>query len=150
MPGSPWAAWGRASTRSITQKNFLLPALCHPAPEICGISASIPPGLTALRISWTMPAVLRPIWPPPRMFWDLVRAMASSPSLPDLYFSCGTEDPIAYKNFKKFRKYAEEAGLKAEFEEVPGFSHEWRFWDRTIQKALCRFLPDEEGHGNKF
>ena len=60
------------------------------------------------------------------------------------------KDPIAYKNFKKLRKYAEEAGLKAEFEEVPGFSHEWRFWDRTIQKALCRFLPDEEGHGNKF
>lgn len=86
----------------------------------------------------------------PQNVWDLVRAMAASPSLPDLYFSCGTEDPIAYKNFKKFRKYAEEAGLKAEFEEVPGFSHEWRFWDRTIQKALCRFLPDEEGHGNKF
>ena len=86
----------------------------------------------------------------PQNVWDMVKEKAGSPALPALYFACGTEDPLIYENFKKFRNYAQQSGLKAEFEEIPGFSHEWRFWDLTIQKALERFLPREQGHGNLF
>ena len=42
-------------------------------------------------------------------------------------------------------------GLKATFEEFDGFTHEWRFWDLTIQKALTFFgLDPEEALGNPF
>ncbi|MBE6127793.1 MAG: hypothetical protein E7185_00810 [Erysipelotrichaceae bacterium] len=63
--------------------------------------------------------------------------------LPEMYFACGDKDPIAYQDFLAFRKYAKENGIPAEFFEIPGFSHEWRFWDLCLQDALARFMPEE-------
>ena len=37
------------------------------------------------------------------------------------------------------KDYAKEIGLKAKFEEFAGFTHEWRFWDKTIQRAMDYF-----------
>ena len=62
--------------------------------------------------------------------------------LPKLYFASGDKDPIAYNDFVTFRKYASEHGIPAEFFEIPGYSHEWRFWDLCVQDALERFVPD--------
>ncbi|MBR3150918.1 MAG: hypothetical protein IKF18_04825 [Erysipelotrichaceae bacterium] len=82
--------------------------------------------------------------------WDKVKESAGSKDLPRFAFSCGDKDFIMYENFKKFRAYAEKVGFAAEFEEVPGYNHEWRFWELGIQKALDFFLPEKGGEGNAF
>ncbi len=86
----------------------------------------------------------------PQNVWDLTKKLAHSSYLPKLYFACGTEDTLMYENFKKFLTYAQEVGLEAEFEEISGYSHEWRFWELCIQKAVNVFLPDKHGEGNLF
>lgn len=75
--------------------------------------------------------------------WRLVDEKASDPDLPMLYFASGTADRL-HPAFVHFRQHAEKIGLKAVFEEIPGYAHEWRFWDLTIQKALDFFgIPDK-------
>ena len=69
--------------------------------------------------------------------------------LPRLMFACG-EDDFLYENFKAFRAHCEETGLPAEWLTLPGYKHEWRFWDLAIQRALTFFgLADETG-GNPY
>ena len=55
-----------------------------------------------------------------------------------------------YRHFQKFRAYAQELGLDAEFIEVEGYDHEWRFWERDIQNAIEKFLPGGGRAGNAF
>ncbi len=83
--------------------------------------------------------------------WDLVKKRVEEKAdLPEMVFACGTSDTLVYKSFKAFEKYANEVGLKADFIEVDGYTHEWRFWDLCIQDCLNRFAPKEENAGNAF
>ena len=70
--------------------------------------------------------------------WRLATEKAGDADLPKLYFASGTVDSL-YPAFVHFRKHAQKIGLKAEFEEIPGYGHEWAFWDLSIQKALDYF-----------
>lgn len=80
----------------------------------------------------------------PLNLWDIITEnMKKGVSMPKMYFACGDKDPIAYKGFLGFRDYAKEIGFDAQFFEIPGYSHEWRFWDLCIQDALARFIPEE-------
>ncbi len=72
--------------------------------------------------------------------WRL--AKEKKDELPEMYFSCGTKDPIAWQNYQKFQKYAEEIGLKAEFFTLEGYSHEWAFWDICIKDAIEKFTKE--------
>ena len=81
--------------------------------------------------------------------WRILDEKAHTGELPRLYFAIGKDD-FLYESFKHFRAHAEEIGLDAEFEEIEGYKHEWRFWDLTIQKALTFFGLDESGAGNPF
>ena len=69
--------------------------------------------------------------------WRLVKEKQQE--LPPLFFSCGTEDPIAYRNYVRFREYADEIGLHCTFLTLEGYSHEWKFWDLCIQDAIRQF-----------
>ena len=60
--------------------------------------------------------------------------------LPKMYFSCGTEDPICYKDYVKFQEFVKENGLEAEFLTLEGYSHEWAFWDICVQNAVEKFV----------
>ncbi len=82
--------------------------------------------------------------------WDRLPKLMEEGILPKLYFCCGTEDTLIWKRYCEFKAYAEKIGLPATFEESEGFTHEWRFWDLFIQKALAFFGLDEEGQGNPF
>ena len=86
----------------------------------------------------------------PQNTWDKTAEVAKREGNPKMYFTCGTNDFVMYKHFVKFRKYAEEVGLDAEFKEVEGYNHEWRFWDLCIQDAIEKFLPGDEKAGNAF
>lgn len=82
--------------------------------------------------------------------WDIAAQKAKSENLPRLYFACGTKDALMYESFKKFRAYAEKINLKAQFTEVDGYSHEWRFWEKCVQDALEKLVPSKEKQGNAF
>ena len=86
----------------------------------------------------------------PQNTWDIARKIAGRGDLPRMVFSCGTDDFVMYRHFKAFRAYAEEIGLKAEFREEPGYNHEWRFWEKEIQRVIELCLPGEEKAGNAF
>ena len=86
----------------------------------------------------------------PQNTWDKTAEVARRTGNPKMYFSCGTADFVMYAHFKAFRSYAREVGLDAEFFEVEGYDHEWRFWDREIRNAIALFLPGGTEGGNAF
>ncbi len=83
----------------------------------------------------------------PQNTWGLAGKLAGDPGAPRMLFTCGTADPIAYRLFCEFRKYAGEIGLNACFEEAEGYSHEWRFWDLSLRRALEFFGLTDGGAG---
>jgi putative tributyrin esterase len=81
--------------------------------------------------------------------WAILDKLAKTGTLPRLMFACGQEDEMLYQYYKIFKKHAQEIGLEAHWFELPGYKHEWRFWDLAIQEALDFFGLDEKG-GNPF
>lgn len=69
--------------------------------------------------------------------------------LPEFFFASGTEDPLMTKPYMELKKTLKKKGFPAEWHEGPG-SHEWRVWERDIQKAFAFFGLKEEGKGNEF
>lgn len=74
----------------------------------------------------------------PENTWERMEEVFSKGELPPFYFATGTDD-VFYPAFETFRRHAEERGYPITFEEIPGYGHEWRFWDLTIEKALDFF-----------
>lgn len=81
--------------------------------------------------------------------WDKLPAFTKLAEKPKLYFAIGKQD-FLYDTYAKFKAYAKEIGLEATFEEYDGFTHEWRFWDMTIEKALDFFGLCRKDAGNPF
>ena len=81
--------------------------------------------------------------------WDKLPEFIRLPQHPSLYFTVGKND-FLYDRYVEFKAYAKEIGLDAVFEEYDGFTHEWRFWDMTIEKAFDFFGLPKKGAGNPF
>ena len=65
--------------------------------------------------------------------------MANSDGLkPKLFQACGTED-FLYRDNVRLRDHIQALGLALTYEEHPG-THNWAYWDQTIQHVL-RWLP---------
>lgn len=79
----------------------------------------------------------------PENVWEISKkCVEDGVELPKLYFATGGDDTRVLENLKKWIPYADSIGLKAEYEVIPGYAHEWRFWDLAIQKAFDYFdLP---------
>lgn len=86
----------------------------------------------------------------PQNTWDKAREIAKRTDMPKMIFSCGTADFVMYRHFRAFRAYAGQIGLDAEFREVDGYNHEWRFWELEIQRVIETCLPGDEKAGNAF
>ncbi|MBQ9047215.1 MAG: hypothetical protein IJ120_04865 [Solobacterium sp.] len=84
-----------------------------------------------------------------RNVWDRLKEMDRS-ALPRLFICSGTDDFLYENNYLVFKEYAQEIGLQAEFEELEGYTHEWRFWDKEIEKALDFFSISNKDGGNAF
>lgn len=84
-----------------------------------------------------------PAGSPQRQFGDLFAAskdvIASKGPRPMLYHACGTAD-FLYDHNIKFRDHLKAIGYDATYEEDEGYSHEWGYWDMTIQRVL-KWLP---------
>ncbi len=85
----------------------------------------------------------------PSNLYGLIMDNMGKENLPRLFFSTGTEDPLMKDAFVEMKKKFMENGWKAEWVEGPG-SHEWRVWERDIQKALDFFGMENEEKGNAF
>ncbi len=59
--------------------------------------------------------------------------------IPPIYAAIGTSDSH-YADYADFRTFCTESGFdRIEFHETPGYAHEWRYWEETIQDALAFF-----------
>ena len=76
--------------------------------------------------------------------WGRIIEMHNAGTLPKLMFACGQKD-FGYDDYKKFETMCNEKGIKAEFYELPDLGHEWRFWDKSLQKAIEFFGITEKG-----
>ena len=61
-------------------------------------------------------------------------------ALPKLFFTCGGDDRIL-ADVKKAMAFYDKMGLEYFWEEIPGYAHEWDFWDMQLRKALVEWLP---------
>lgn len=66
-----------------------------------------------------------------------------------IYCACGMDDPL-YPEYLDFKQHAAMVGLNATFVEEAGYKHEWRFWDKYIEKALEFFGMIGETGGKEF
>ena len=78
-----------------------------------------------------------------------VDAYARGPQQMKIYCACGTDDPL-YPEYLDFKQHAAMVGLNATFVEEAGYKHEWRFWDKYIEKALEFFGMIGETGGKEF
>lgn len=84
--------------------------------------------------------------------WRIItEAYEKGTRLPRLYFSCGKED-FLYPGFQAWKKHVQKSHMDdIVLEEVKGYTHEWRFWDLTIQHALDFFgVTKKDRKGNEF
>jgi len=64
----------------------------------------------------------------------LEAAVSAGNDLPALFQCCGTED-FLYSGNLHFRDHARALGVPLTYEESPG-THEWGYWDASIQRVL--------------
>jgi putative tributyrin esterase len=64
--------------------------------------------------------------------------------LPKGYLSCGTEDFLYEANVNFKEQYLAQGG-DLYWKEVPGFGHEWPFWDQEI-KAFLEWIPRTDAY----
>ena len=81
--------------------------------------------------------------------WRILGEKVGKVDLPRMYCAVGKND-FLYDRYLEFKAYAQDIGADITFEEFEGFTHEWRFWDLTIQKALTFFGLDATDQGNPF
>jgi S-formylglutathione hydrolase FrmB len=82
--------------------------------------------------------------------WDRFEEVCKAGKLPKLYFAVGTKD-FLYDTYCKFKEFAQGLHADIKFEEIEGYTHEWRFWDITVQKAIDFFgLRKDKNAGNPF
>lgn len=65
----------------------------------------------------------------------VVKARESGKKIPPVYLSCGAED-FLLKNNQMLKDFLQSEGVDVTWSCVPGFGHEWRFWNQQIEKFL--------------
>jgi putative tributyrin esterase len=77
----------------------------------------------------------------------LEEAAGRMDELPKGYLSCGTED-FLYETNVDFQKQYLAQGGDLYWKEVPGFGHEWPFWDQEI-KAFLEWIPRTDAYAGE-
>lgn len=66
---------------------------------------------------------------------------ANKTEVPKLYMTWGDKDALVVGSCRNGSKVLKEMGFDVYAEEVPGYGHEWDFWDLTLKKAIKDWLP---------
>ena len=72
--------------------------------------------------------------------YDILSDLEKKAALPRMFFTCGGADGII-SDVKKGLRFYDKLGLEYFWEEIPGYRHEWDFWDMQLRKALTEWLP---------
>jgi len=89
-------------------------------------------------------------WPMPKQPADVSRNdplralddnLAAGRKLPVFLLCCGESDPIACTAHLNAAKIMEEKGIEHVRFSLPGYKHEWDFWEIVLRKALAEWLP---------
>ena len=69
--------------------------------------------------------------------FELIKQMPANriPSLPFIYFDCGTEDSGVFPDNRELAAMLLEKKIPHEYRELPG-DHSWGYWDRQVQEVL--------------
>ena len=69
--------------------------------------------------------------------FELIKQMPANrlPSLPFIYFDCGTEDSGIFPDNRELAGLLVEKKIPHEYRELPG-DHSWGYWDRQVQEVL--------------
>ncbi len=68
--------------------------------------------------------------------WRLIRELNARGAVPPLYVACGVEDFLYDGCYLPFRELCEKENIPVTFATEEGYGHEWRFWDKYLQKGL--------------
>ena len=68
------------------------------------------------------------------------RNVEEGKELPKMFLTVGDKD-FTLDGMRKTNEYLTGLGYDVVYEEVPGYGHEWDFWDLTLRKALKEWLP---------
>ena len=74
------------------------------------------------------------------LYQQLRRNVSEGKKLPKILMTCGGNDFI--RSFAvESKNLLVQYGYDVTYEEVPGYTHEWDFWDLSLRKALYEWLP---------
>jgi len=74
--------------------------------------------------------------------WNyVVEQVKAGKEMPKFFLTCGTDDELAYPDYTTSVEHLKNLGLDVFNEEVPGYKHEWDFWDLSLRKAINGWLP---------
>ncbi len=74
------------------------------------------------------------------MYFQAEQNVEQGKELPKFYLTSGDKD-FALEGVKEARDHLKKLGYDVFYEEVPGYGHEWDFWDLTLKKAINEWLP---------
>lgn len=67
--------------------------------------------------------------------YNLKDIIKYSDNLPSIYLSCGDKDKLV-KDSNKLDSDMKAEGINHEYRIVPGYDHEWRFWDLELERFI--------------
>ena len=73
-------------------------------------------------------------------YYTAKRNIDEKRELPKFMISVGNKD-FALDNCREARDYLDGLGYDVTYEEIPGYGHEWDFWDLTVKKMINEWLP---------
>ncbi|MBR6424513.1 MAG: hypothetical protein IKS29_00990 [Oscillospiraceae bacterium] len=74
--------------------------------------------------------------------WSLAaKNVADGKPLPKMYLTCGGNDAMALVSVKDTHDYLTGLGYDSTYVEIPGYGHEWDFWDLTLRNTIRDWLP---------
>ena len=73
-------------------------------------------------------------------YFHAVKNVEEGRSLPEFFITCGDKD-FALERSRYAAEFLQEQGYPVHTEWVPGYGHEWDFWDLTLRKAIKEWLP---------
>ncbi len=66
---------------------------------------------------------------------DLTLLPITPEACPDVYLTCGKDD-FLFENNRNYSLYLTGIGVSHTWVEVPGYGHEWRFWNLAVEQFL--------------
>lgn len=71
-------------------------------------------------------------------FYEILKK--GTEGLPQFFFTCGGDD-VLINDIEPALKFYKKMGLDIFYEQIPGYKHEWDFWDMQLRKGLDQWLP---------